>query len=1342
MTPLPLPIPRLPQWATQGFAALTVCVVLPLAFLFSFIPAFAGNTTTLEVGHKISYGATYTNWFTCDGAPAFCGNPSKATPPSGTYEKAPIVAPSGRTDETVADLWYGYGGPGFDPSMWPSTWYDGSPMDNDKYIAATHVLLSDTYTSDGNYAMKGCSQEVKNWFIRNILGFDYDGTIYQDAAGRKIFRAMCEGKVPSSFQAFQASTGPTTQFILSFVLAGNLEFAKGSTDASLTDGNGCYALPGAEYTLFRDQACTDAVGSIVADQAGTGRLEGLAPGTYYLKETKAPTGFALDEAVRPVTIAGGATAHVEARDVPQSHPPKLLVAKVDGETGQGTPQGDASLAGAEYTVRYYDGYYDTAAAAEASGAPKRTWVFRSDADGSVPFDDAHRVSGDALYHDSAGRPAFPLGTILVHESKAPTGYLLDSTTVFVAKITADGATGETVGAYEAPAHEEQVVRGGVAIEKRDLESELLTPLGGASLDSTVFQITNRSARAVMVDGALHEPGQVCKTIRPVGGVASTAANALPYGSYDIQETAPGTGYLHTDTRVRPFQIRQEGVIVRFGEAEGQAAYNQVKRGDVEFVKVRETDQHRLAGVPFLIESATTGEAHVIVTDENGEAKTASEWNPHSQNTNGNDAAVGEDGTVDEARLDPTAGLWFGLTTEGWTVEVQDDLGALPYDTYFVRELPCSANAGVELVSILLNVRRDGYQVDLGSVDDQPAGQVSIATTARDGADGDHEVSADAQARVVDRVAYAGVTVGSAYRMEGTLMAKGTGEAVTAGDGTPVTATAEFEAKATNGYVELEFAFDARPLAGSDVVCFERLVDVGADAVVAEHADLDDWDQTVSLPGARIGTTATDAASGTHTLAAATDARIVDAIAYQGLVPGVEYQALGSLMRVSPEGTAEPLLDRDGSPVTATAAFIPGAEHGTVEVAFAFDGSELGGAKLVAFEKIMREGEVVAAHEDPGDSGQTVDVGTPLVTSLATNAANGTKEVQADSEARVTDAIAYDHAVEGRAYHAYGMLMDAATGLPLLAYAPEAEEVPQEMLEGFAAELSEVLGIPPETTHPVPFDAEGVRALLADERYRPVTSRLVTTDTAFVAEATGGSMELDYRFDARELSGEAVSFTALVDEESGAIVASESETPCPAQTVSLLESSIGTMAYDGADGDGVIARAPGARVMDEVAYESLVPGKAYTIQGVLMDKATGEPLVIDGELVTATKDFTPNTPSGTIGVEFSFDASTLADQAQLVAFERLYRTMDADGDTEYVEVASHEDIDAKSQTVTVGSPPPTTGAKLAQTGDHSPWALATLAVLCAGGLALIGRRTAQQRRQRRRARRLLDGLDGR
>lgn len=1333
---------RAPQRATRAFATLAVSVLLPLALLFSFVPAFAGNTTTLEVGYKIPYGSTYTNWFTCDGAPAFCGNPSKATPASGTYEKSPISAPSGRTDETVADLWYGYGGPGFDPSMWPATWYDGSPMDSDKYIAATHVLLSDSYTSDGNYAMKGCSQDIKNWFIRNILGFDYDGTIYQDAVGRRIFKAMCEGKVPSSFQAFQASTGPTTQFILSFVQAGNLEFAKGSTDPSLTDDNRCYAIPGAEYTLYRDQGCTDPAGTIAVDQAGTGRLEGLAPGTYYLKETKAPTGFALDEAVRPVTISGGATASVSAQDVPQSHPAKLLIAKVDRETGQKVPQGDASLAGAEYTVRYYDGLYDTAAAAEASGAPKRTWVFRSDADGSVPFDDAHKVSGDPLYHDSTGSPAFPLGTILVQETKAPTGYLLDSGTVFVAAIAADGATGEHVGTYEAPAHEEQVVRGGVAIEKRDLESELLTPLGGASIDSTVFQITNRSARAVMVDGSLHEPGQVCKTIRPVDGVASTGPSALPYGSYSIQETAPGTGYLHTDTRVRTFEIRQEGVVVRFGKAEGEAAYNQVKRGDVEFVKVREADQHRLGGVPFVIESTTTGEAHVIVTDENGEAKTASEWNPHSQSTNGNDAAVAEDGTVDEALLDPTAGLWFGLTAEGWTVDVQDDLGALPYDTYLVTELPCSANAGVELVSIILNVRRDGYQVDLGSVDDQPAGQVSISTTARDGADGDHEASADAQARIVDRVAYAGVTVGSSYRMEGTLMDKTSGQAVAGTDGEPVTAMAEFEAKATNGYVELEFCFDARPLAGSDVVCFEALVDASTGVVVAEHADLEDWDQTVSLPGARIGTTATDASSGTHTLAAATDARIVDAIAYQGLVPGVEYQAEGTLMVVDETGAAEPLADADGAPVAATAAFVPGAEHGIVEVAFSFDASELGGARLVAFEKVTREGEVVASHEDPGDSGQTVDVGTPVVTSLATNAANGTKEVQADSEALVTDAIAYDHAVEGRAYHAYGMLMDASTALPLLAYAPEAEEVPQGLLEGFTAELFATLGISPETTHPVPFDAEGVRALFADERYAPVVGRLVMADTAFVAEGTGGAMDLAYRFDARELSGEAVSFTALVDEESGAIVASESETPCPAQTVELLESSIGTTAYDGSNGDKLLVPGPKVRVMDEVAYESLVPGKSYTLQGVLMDKAAGEPLVVGDELVTATKDFTPNTPSGTIGMEFSFDGSALADGAQLVAFERLYRTMDADGETEYVEVASHEDLDAESQTVTVGAPPSDKEAKLAQTGDPGPWAALTLLALSAGGLGLLGLRLVQRRRQRQRARRLLDGLDGR
>ena len=105
---------------------------------------------------------------------------------------------------------------------------------------------------------------------------------------------------------------------------------------------------------------------------------------------------------------------------------------------------------------------------------------------------------------------------------------------------------------------DEVARGGVLIEKRDLESGLLTPLGGASLDGTLFEITNKSVNAVYVGGALYQPGEVCATIEVVDGIAQTDARALPYGTYQMVESKPGEGYLHTDQTVRSFQIREDG----------------------------------------------------------------------------------------------------------------------------------------------------------------------------------------------------------------------------------------------------------------------------------------------------------------------------------------------------------------------------------------------------------------------------------------------------------------------------------------------------------------------------------------------------------------------------------------------------------------------------------------------------------------------------------------------------------------------------------------------------------------------------------------------------------------
>ena len=212
-----------PIGAVDRSAPLRAILAVLLAFsglLATLSPAFAeeahaAQTAKLTVGSSIYYGGYSTNWMWADGEIAYCGNPSASTPASGTYPKSALSAPSGRTAEAVADLWFGYGSPGFDASMWPDRWYDGSAMSDNHYAALTHILLSDTYTSDGNYAMYGCTEQFKDWVQYNVLGFGDSGEVTNpDATGRRI--AARTGEVPRNFEAFQLSTGAGTQIILSF----------------------------------------------------------------------------------------------------------------------------------------------------------------------------------------------------------------------------------------------------------------------------------------------------------------------------------------------------------------------------------------------------------------------------------------------------------------------------------------------------------------------------------------------------------------------------------------------------------------------------------------------------------------------------------------------------------------------------------------------------------------------------------------------------------------------------------------------------------------------------------------------------------------------------------------------------------------------------------------------------------------------------------------------------------------------------------------------------------------------------------------------------------------------
>lgn len=111
--------------------------------------------------------------------------------------------------------------------------------------------------------------------------------------------------------------------------------------------------------------------------------------------------------------------------------------------------------------------------------------------------------------------------------------------------------------------------------------------------------------------------------------------------------------------------------------------------------------------------------------------------------------------------------------------------------------------------------------------------------------------------------------------------------------------------------------------------------------------------------------------------------------------------------------------------------------------------------------------------------------------------------------------------------------------------------------------------------------------------------------------------------------------------------------------------------------------------DVVSYKHLTAGKEYTIKGVLMDKSTGKPFLVDGKEVNSEVTFTPETADGEVIVSFTFDGSVITKETEIVVFETLYR--------EGTEIAVHADIDDTDQTVTIHPQPE---PEKPQTGDNS------------------------------------------
>lgn len=467
----------------------------------------AAETVHLTVGEKVYYGTYSTNRFSVDGKPAYCLEPLKATPESGSYEAEML-----ETGDLRKGLYYAYGGPGHSAYVEKFGYLgSGEGYDENREYCMSHCILSYLYSGSPD-AFTGLTDSEAQVLMAHI------GQMLSMPDPPEAFCAFVFGT--GSGQAMGGSGKDRT---------GMLELYKESDRTDWTEGNPCYSLEGAVFGVYSPGAQAPLY-EITTDDNGYGRIEELPIGTYEIAEIKSPEGFALDKARYTVTVGEGEVCRYRCVEQAQNHPLETVLIKIDSETGEQSAQGGGSLAGAEFEVKWYAGYYESDPAADGITA-RKSWILRTDDKGRLLLSDEAKVSGDEFFRNSSGEITLPLGTAVIRETKAPEGYLLNDE-VFVRQITPSG-DGATDTLYQTPEVPEQVIRGDLQIVKflgsEDDEEDQKTPLEGI-----VFTVTSKTT------------GEKIRITTDENGYASTARGdgergGLVFDTYVVSETETPEG---------------------------------------------------------------------------------------------------------------------------------------------------------------------------------------------------------------------------------------------------------------------------------------------------------------------------------------------------------------------------------------------------------------------------------------------------------------------------------------------------------------------------------------------------------------------------------------------------------------------------------------------------------------------------------------------------------------------------------------------------------------------------------------------------------------------------------
>lgn len=1119
----------------------------------------------------------------------------------------------------------------------------------------------------------------------------------------KVFKVMVKADATWSGNWDGGASLPTTQVPETPKNpTGGVYIVKESTNPDMTEGNNCYSFKGATYKLYKSKADAEAnksaVGTMVCNENGvSNKIKDLNGGTYYYKETVAPKGYELNKAVGSVVVKENSTSTataIEVTDTPKADPFVIRINKLDAETGKASTDGTGSLAGAQFMVRYYGGEYGKDNLPEAA---TRSWLLQTVKmeDGSFMASIADEAclikeQSDAVYVDEKGIISIPYGTIVVEETKAPTGYALPADKVVYYAVLNDKfyanpqnyVTVNNMMVADVEVREPRT-RGNIKFTKVDEkdapmanvaflvtdtktgEAHVVVTGSDGTFDSAAVLTENTAANANKNDAAYNaETGKIDSSkldaSAPVwfsgkaddNGKADPTKGALVYGNYVLHELRCAANAGKTLADDIEFTIRRNNATVTLGEG-----------GKIVNISYKLSTK---------ASNSSTGKK-AIKAAPGQEIKDVAAWDgiPEGTKVKSVTSAYAKGETADKDKLLATTETEFtvnkvkGSQTFLITVDASDYAGGSIYITEkFYGE-------DGEIISEHSD-REDKDQTvhipKIGTTLTDAKTQLHISYATKDVVNEDkinftkvRKVQQTAVGFLADKeTGNALKTDGTpskltaaevqAYEGEGETPAERTASIIKyLKDNDIVYATTEFmpegeedEFGLVTGSATVTFKYNGVKLAGKSVVAAEKMIPSDGD-IILEHFDLEDKDQTVNLP--KIGTTATDKADGDKFVVADDKAAINDRITYSNFDTSVQYDIVTKAILKGETKKDDKVLKT----VNVKAQTIA-KEAGNINIKVPFDATGLEGKQVYIAEYVYPAGmeELVAVHDDRDSTDQTVTI--PGMGTTQTDSKTGLHMVLAEEEVVTHDDIEYKGHKVGQTYPVVGIEMDKDGK----AYLKTAEVYTEKTVEElFALGTGET----------------------AEERHKNLVAALdelniLYATTTFVPKTEDGVVRVEFKFNGIAFAGKSLVAAEATIDDNG-LFATHIDKDDEGQQVDVPK--IGTTAVDKADGDKKVKASKDTVITDTVAYEKLLEGtyKAYTEAYKKGETAADDKLLAKAEKEVQLEG------DGTFDIDIAVDTSNVVGKVYITEKIAL---IDEDG-TEKI-IAEHINRDDNDQTVVI------------------------------------------------------------